>query len=127
MLSIRCTIAVLLAFFVTALAQLNANDLSPLLLGLAEHIGDPDLERRVPLSTDDPTVAPLADLQVFAPPAVPNDGESCAVELLKHSFGDGSYNTPAIVHYAPPTAPDCGEVGKWAAIGLNLSVSSSVW
>ncbi|RDB29168.1 Peptide-N4-(N-acetyl-beta-glucosaminyl)asparagine amidase A [Hypsizygus marmoreus] len=74
--------------------------------------------------TDDPTVAPLLDLQVFAPPVVPRGGSSCTLELLRHSFGDGSYNTPAIMPYIPPTAPDCGAVGKWAAISLNLSVYS---
>ncbi|KAG5654278.1 hypothetical protein H0H81_005127 [Sphagnurus paluster] len=111
-----------LFLFPLVLAQLTTDEFAPLLSGLAEqHV---DLEARVPLMTDDPTVAPLVDLQVFAPPVVPKRGQSCAIELLKHSFGVGSYNTPAIVPYAPPTASACGEPGKWAAISLNVSVYS---
>lgn len=107
-------------------AQLTVAELAPLLSGLAEHPGSTDwLEKRVPLSTDDPTVAPLISLQMFAPPVVPKDAvKGCTIELLKHSFGDGSYNTPAVVPYVPPTANGCGEPGKWAAVSLNLSVYS---
>lgn len=124
MVSLRYAGAVAFVCVSTVVAQMSASELSALLHGLEEHIRDPDLERRVPLSTDDPTVSPLADLQVFAPPAIPKGGKSCSLELLKHSFGDGSYNAPAIVRYIPPTAPSCGEIGKWATIALNLSVSS---
>ncbi|KAJ7642299.1 peptide N-acetyl-beta-D-glucosaminyl asparaginase amidase A-domain-containing protein [Mycena rosella] len=102
-------------------AQPSPEELAPLLAGLA---GQLQIERRVPLSTDDPTVAPLVDLQVFAPPVVPKNGESCTVTLLQHSFGDGSFNAPAVVEYIPPTHSSCGEVGKWATISLNLSVYS---
>lgn len=102
-------------------AQPSPEELAPLLAGLGEQ---PQIERRVPLSTDDLTVAPLIDLQVFAPPATPKNGKRCSVTLLQHSFGDGSYNAPAVVAYTPPTDPACGEVGKWAAISLNLSVYS---
>ncbi|KAF9456805.1 peptide N-acetyl-beta-D-glucosaminyl asparaginase amidase A-domain-containing protein [Collybia nuda] len=104
---------------------MSAGELAALLHGLEEYSQNPELERRVPLSTDDPTVAPLAELQVFAPPTIPDGGNSCSLELLKHSFGDGSYNTPAVIRYAPPTSPSCGEIGKWAAITLNLTVSSA--
>ncbi|GLB36566.1 putative peptide-N4-(N-acetyl-beta-glucosaminyl)asparagine amidase A [Lyophyllum shimeji] len=103
------------------LGQLSADELAPLLSGLAERPRDADLEARVPLMTDDPTVAPLVDLQVFAPPVVPEGGSHCAVELSKHSFGVGSYGAPAVVPYIPPAADGCGEIGKWAAISLNLS------
>ncbi|KAK7041711.1 hypothetical protein VNI00_009000 [Paramarasmius palmivorus] len=102
-------------------AQLTPEQLQPLLDGLAQKLSN-DIEKRVPLMTDDPTVAPLIDLQIFAPPVTPKDGTKCEVELLKHSFGDGSYGAPAVVPYSPPTGESCGEVGKWAAISLNLSV-----
>ncbi|THU89445.1 hypothetical protein K435DRAFT_761136, partial [Dendrothele bispora CBS 962.96] len=107
------------------LGQVTHEELEPLLTGLAQKPRELDasqLERRVPLSTDDPTVAPLVDLQVFAPPVVPKDGTSCEVVLLEHVFGDGSFGAPAIVPYSPPTDAACGEVGKWAAISLNLTV-----
>ncbi|KAG7450728.1 uncharacterized protein BT62DRAFT_1001519 [Guyanagaster necrorhizus] len=74
--------------------------------------------------TDDSTVTPLVDLQVFAPPVVPQGGQSCQVELLTHSFGDGSYNN-AVVTYSSPTNSECGNIGQWAAISLNISVSSA--
>ncbi|KAF9263063.1 hypothetical protein L218DRAFT_973246 [Marasmius fiardii PR-910] len=105
------------------LAQILPAQLEPLLTGLEQKPSSNDLVKRVPLMTDDPTVAPLIDLQVFAPPVVPKDGKNCQVELLKHHFGDGSFNVPAVVPYSPPTGESCGEVGKWAAISLNLSVS----
>ncbi|KAK1229550.1 hypothetical protein PQX77_007376 [Marasmius sp. AFHP31] len=108
----------------SVLAQVSPAQLEPLLSGLAHGPNrDVQLEKRVPLMTDDPTVAPLVDLQIFAPPVVPKGGKSCQIELLKHSFGDGSFDNPTVVPYSPPTAEDCGEVGQWAAISLNLSVS----
>ncbi len=112
--------------------QPSPEELAPLLDGL---FGGPaveanrtatDLQKRVPLMTDDPTVAPLIDLQVFAPPVVPKGGTSCTVKLLEHSFGVDSFNKPAIVSYVPPVLPECGKVGEWAAISLNLSVYSWV-
>ena len=108
-----------------ATAQPSPEELAPLYEGLAE--GPPNaltLERRVPLSTNDDTVVPLVDLQVYAPPIVPLGGTSCTVQLLQHAFGDGSYNNPAVVAYDPPTAPGCGTPGEWAAITLNLTVYS---
>lgn len=110
----------------TSLAQPSPADLAPLLKGLQERpvSASIDLEKRVPLSTDDPTVAPLIDFQVFAPPAIPVGGTHCDVQLLSHTFGDGSFGTPAIVAYAPPSDSACGTVGKWATISLNLTVYS---
>ncbi|KAK7468445.1 hypothetical protein VKT23_002958 [Stygiomarasmius scandens] len=112
---------------VVVFGQVTPEELEPLLVGLAQkprEIGTPQLERRVPLSTNDSTVAPLIDLQVFAPPVIPQDGTSCEVVLLEHIFGDGSFGAPAIVPYIPPTDDTCGEVGKWAAISLNLTTYS---
>ncbi|KAJ7356751.1 peptide N-acetyl-beta-D-glucosaminyl asparaginase amidase A-domain-containing protein [Mycena albidolilacea] len=103
-------------------AQPSPEELAPLLAGLEAQPAA--IERRVPLSTNDPTIAPLIDLQVFAPPAVPKQGTSCTVILLNHTFGDGSFNAPAIVAYVPPTDASCGEVGNWATISMNLSVYS---
>lgn len=105
--------------------QVNADELAPLLSGIAQNPENLfDLDKRVPLSTNDPTVAPLIDLQVFAPPVVPVGGSRCTLELLRHSFGEGSFNAPAVVRYVPPAFSACGEIGKWATIALNLSVSS---
>ncbi|KAF8887761.1 peptide N-acetyl-beta-D-glucosaminyl asparaginase amidase A-domain-containing protein [Infundibulicybe gibba] len=103
------------------LAQVPPAELAPLLAGLSRK-PSPDLEKRVPLSTDDNTVAPLVDLQVYAPPAIPADGTSCSVQLLSHSFGDGSFNEPVVVPYTPPASSACGEIGKWSVIALNLTV-----
>lgn len=66
-------------------AQPSPEELAPLLAGLGAQPAA--IERRVPLSTNDPTIAPLIDLQVFAPPAVPKQGTSCTVTLLNHTFG----------------------------------------
>ncbi|TFK40918.1 peptide N-acetyl-beta-D-glucosaminyl asparaginase amidase A-domain-containing protein [Crucibulum laeve] len=52
------------------------------------------------------------------------DVRSCTVELISHSFGDGSYNAPAVVKYKPPTGPGCGKIGDWVAISVNLTVYS---
>ncbi|KAK7064714.1 peptide N-acetyl-beta-D-glucosaminyl asparaginase amidase A-domain-containing protein [Favolaschia claudopus] len=114
---------ILCALFCAVVSQPSPEELEPLLVGL-DNAPQPEIERRVPLSTNDPTVAPLVDLQVFAPPVTPRNGKSCTVTLLKHTFGDGSYNAPAVVDYIPPTDESCGEVGKWAAISMNLSVYS---
>lgn len=110
-------------------AQPSPEELAPLLDGLFSGPAArtaTDLQKRVPLMTDDPTVAPLIDLQVFAPPVVPKGGTSCTVQLLEHSFGVDSFNKPAIASYIPPVSPQCGKVGEWAAISLNLSAFSWV-
>ncbi len=115
-------------------AQPHPDELAPLYRALAagpsseaqaaEH---PTIQRRVPLSTSDDTVSPLIDLQVYAPPVVPRSGSRCTVELLRHDFGDGSYNNPAIVPYGPPTDEACGTPGNWAAVTFNLTVYSCVY
>ncbi|KAH9944490.1 peptide N-acetyl-beta-D-glucosaminyl asparaginase amidase A-domain-containing protein [Epithele typhae] len=75
--------------------------------------------------TNDDTVAPLVDMQLYAPPVVPLGGTNCEVQLLRHDFGDGSYNNPAVVSYTPPKSRDCGEAGQWAVITLNMTVYSN--
>ena len=116
----------LAALALRATAQPSPEEMAPLYRALANGFptGKTTLERRVPLSTNDDTVAPLIDLMVYAPPIVPQGGLSCTVELLRHDFGDGSYNNPAVVEYNPPTAASCGKPGDWAAITLNLTVYS---
>ncbi|KAF5361623.1 hypothetical protein D9758_007375 [Tetrapyrgos nigripes] len=127
---LRMLVDALLVSTPVVLGQVTFEELKPVFDGLAQKSQelaaseDPRLEARVPLSTDDPTVAPLVDLQVFAPPVVPQDGTWCEVVLLEHIFGDGSFGAPAVVPYSPPTDADCGERGKWAAISLNLTVYS---
>ncbi|KAL0956183.1 hypothetical protein HGRIS_002343 [Hohenbuehelia grisea] len=115
-------VLLLLACSPGVISQPSPEELAPLLQGLAE--GPNELDKRVPLMTNDNTVAPLVDLQIFAPPVVPKGGTSCQLLLLNHSFGVGSYNAPAVVPYTPPTARNCGKVGEWAAISLNLTVYS---
>ena len=76
------------AFCVTyGATQMSSAELDILMKGLANRPIDA-LEKRVPLMTDDPTVAPLIDLQIFAPPVVPSYGDSCEVVLLTHTFGE---------------------------------------
>ncbi|EPQ58116.1 hypothetical protein GLOTRDRAFT_136892 [Gloeophyllum trabeum ATCC 11539] len=66
--------------------------------------------------------AVLVDFQVAQPPPLPADANQCTIEILTHTFGN-SYGQPAIVQYTPPT--DCGEVGTWAGISLNFTVTSN--
>ncbi|KAK4698865.1 hypothetical protein P7C70_g7405, partial [Phenoliferia sp. Uapishka_3] len=77
------------------------------------------LERRAAISN---TTTPLRNVNVAHPPVVPKGGRKCEVLLLKHDFAN-SYYAPAIVDYVPPTR--CGEVGKWAAVVLNITVTSN--
>ncbi len=118
------------AILVPARTQPSSEELAVLYaaleVGPPEH-PTPTVERRVPLSTDDDTVTPLIDLQVYAPPVVPQGGSKCTVDLLKHDFGDGSYNNPAIAAYTPPPDKACGQPGNWAAVTLNLTVYSYVF
>ncbi|KAG8741014.1 hypothetical protein FRC12_015814 [Ceratobasidium sp. 428] len=79
---------------------------------------------RVPLSTNDNTSIPLHDLQLLHPPPVPKSGTHCTVELLRHEFGVGSYDTPAVVEYSPPSGQECGMVGRWGGVVGNLTVYS---
>ncbi|KAH7345423.1 peptide N-acetyl-beta-D-glucosaminyl asparaginase amidase A-domain-containing protein [Rhizoctonia solani] len=87
-------------------------------------VGLNNLNRRVPLSTNDNTSIPLVDLQILHPPPVPKTGTHCTVELLKYAFGN-SYDAPAVVSYSPPTSKDCGTVGNWGAVVGNLTVYSN--
>ncbi|KAI0757122.1 peptide N-acetyl-beta-D-glucosaminyl asparaginase amidase A-domain-containing protein [Daedaleopsis nitida] len=59
------------------------------------------------VTTSDDTVAPLVDLQVYAPPVVPRLGSKCTVELL------------------PPTEKACGTPGNWGAVTLKPTVYSN--
>ncbi|KAG8739451.1 hypothetical protein FRC10_005624 [Ceratobasidium sp. 414] len=89
---------------------------TPAQLASALASGPPSrLHPRVPLSTNDNTSIPLHDVQLLHPPPVPKSGTHCTVELLKHEFGQGSYDTPAVVGYSPPSGEECGVVGRWGA------------
>ncbi|KAG0146242.1 hypothetical protein CROQUDRAFT_526642 [Cronartium quercuum f. sp. fusiforme G11] len=63
---------------------------------------------------------PLKNWQLQPPPSVPN-GPSCSYQILSHTFAS-SYAKDAIVPYYPPS--DCGEIGSWAAVIFNLTVTS---
>ncbi|KAF8607907.1 hypothetical protein BDV93DRAFT_435058 [Ceratobasidium sp. AG-I] len=67
------------------------------------------------------TTAPLVNFQVAQPPITPKIGQSCTVELFRHTFAN-SYYQPEIIEYTPPT--DCGAVGKWAGVSLNWTATS---
>ncbi|KZV71667.1 hypothetical protein PENSPDRAFT_684442 [Peniophora sp. CONT] len=64
----------------------------------------------------------LVDFQVAVPPPLPKDAQQCTHRILERTFGN-SFGDPEIVQYTPPT--DCGEVGTWAGISLNLTVTSN--
>jgi hypothetical protein len=84
----------LLSTLICTQAQLSPAEIAPLIRGLAEkpeQDASTELEKRVPLMTDDNTTSPLISLQVWAPPSVP-EGSSCSVELLKHTFGAYRFN-----------------------------------
>ncbi|KAH8117599.1 peptide N-acetyl-beta-D-glucosaminyl asparaginase amidase A-domain-containing protein [Phellopilus nigrolimitatus] len=66
--------------------------------------------------------AVLVDFQVAQPPPLPEDVTQCTQVLIQHTFGN-SFGTPAIANFTPPT--DCGEVGSWVGISLNLTVTSN--
>ncbi|KAJ4487950.1 peptide N-acetyl-beta-D-glucosaminyl asparaginase amidase A-domain-containing protein [Lentinula aciculospora] len=65
---------------------------------------------------------PLVDFQVAQPPPVPHDAQTCTIQLFQRDFGN-SFGDPEVVEYTPPT--DCGEVGSWAAVTLNFTVTSN--
>ncbi|KAJ3779303.1 peptide N-acetyl-beta-D-glucosaminyl asparaginase amidase A-domain-containing protein [Lentinula raphanica] len=65
---------------------------------------------------------PLVDFQVAQPPPVPQGAKTCTIELFQRDFGN-SFGDPEVVEYQPPT--DCGEVGSWAAVTLNFTVTSN--
>ncbi|KAF9792431.1 peptide N-acetyl-beta-D-glucosaminyl asparaginase amidase A-domain-containing protein [Thelephora terrestris] len=65
---------------------------------------------------------PLVDFQVAQPPIIPKNGQQCTIKLIERDFAF-SYGSPEIVQYTPPT--DCGPAGTWAAVTLNLTVTSN--
>ncbi|KAJ3813211.1 peptide N-acetyl-beta-D-glucosaminyl asparaginase amidase A-domain-containing protein [Lentinula aff. lateritia] len=65
---------------------------------------------------------PLVDFQVVQPPPVPQDSQTCTMQLFQRDFGN-SFGDPEVVEYTPPT--DCGEIGSWAAVTLNFTVTSN--
>lgn len=125
--------ALFLGLLFRVVAHPSADELRPLYDVLAKgppsdasSVSPQALSPRVPLSTDDDTPSPLVDLQVYAPPIVPKGSASCETVLLTHEFGDGSFGVPGIADYIPPTSSTCGQVGRWAAITLNVTVYSYV-
>ncbi|KAJ4469422.1 peptide N-acetyl-beta-D-glucosaminyl asparaginase amidase A-domain-containing protein [Lentinula edodes] len=68
------------------------------------------------------SAVPLVDFQVVQPPPVPQDAQTCTIQLFQRDFGN-SFGDPEVVEYTPLTA--CGEVGSWAAVTLNFTVTSN--
>ncbi|TEB31308.1 hypothetical protein FA13DRAFT_1629312 [Coprinellus micaceus] len=68
------------------------------------------------------TAAVLRNFQVAQPPIVPQDAKQCTIKILQRDFA-WSYGLAEVVPYVPPT--DCGAPGSWAAITLNLTVTSN--
>ncbi|KAG6890692.1 hypothetical protein C0995_005065 [Termitomyces sp. Mi166 len=64
----------------------------------------------------------LMNFQVAQPPIVPRNAKQCIVKVLQRDFAF-SYGSAEIVQLTPPA--DCGPVGSWAAITLNLTVTSN--
>ncbi|KAF9069615.1 peptide N-acetyl-beta-D-glucosaminyl asparaginase amidase A-domain-containing protein [Rhodocollybia butyracea] len=65
----------------------------------------------------------IRDFQVGQPPVVPKDAKQCRVEVFQHDFANSFDTGSAITQLNPPT--DCGDIGSWAAITLNLTVTSN--
>lgn len=76
-------------------------------------------ERDTPVS-----VPPLVNFQVHQPPVHPPLPNGCTIELIRHNFAN-SYYQYALHDYVPPKDKKCGEVGQWAAISLNYTVTSN--
>ncbi|KAJ7774828.1 peptide-N4-(N-acetyl-beta-glucosaminyl)asparagine amidase A [Mycena metata] len=66
--------------------------------------------------------AVLVDFQVAQPPPVPTQAKQCTIDILQRDFAN-SYGAAEIVQYTPPT--NCGAVGSWAGVTLNLTVTSN--
>ncbi|KAG6909711.1 hypothetical protein DXG01_015913 [Tephrocybe rancida] len=64
----------------------------------------------------------LRNFQVTQPPIVPQDAKQCTIKVLQRDFAF-SYGSSEVVQLTPPT--DCGPEGSWAAITLNLTVTSN--
>ncbi|KAJ3919138.1 peptide N-acetyl-beta-D-glucosaminyl asparaginase amidase A-domain-containing protein [Lentinula edodes] len=65
----------------------------------------------------------IRDFQVAQPPVVPVYAKRCTVEVFSHDFANSFVDGPAITQLSPPE--DCGPVGSWAAITLNLTVTTN--
>ncbi|RDB21369.1 Peptide-N4-(N-acetyl-beta-glucosaminyl)asparagine amidase A [Hypsizygus marmoreus] len=66
--------------------------------------------------------AVLRNFQVTQPPIIPQDAQKCTVKVLQRDFAF-SYGSAEVVELTPPT--ECGPLGSWAAITLNLTVTSN--
>ncbi|KAJ4487951.1 peptide N-acetyl-beta-D-glucosaminyl asparaginase amidase A-domain-containing protein [Lentinula aciculospora] len=67
--------------------------------------------------------AVIQDFQVAQPSVVPVDTKRCTVEIFRHDFANSFVDGSAIAQLDPPE--DCGPVGSWAAITLNLTVTTN--
>ncbi|KAL8286729.1 hypothetical protein RQP46_004257 [Phenoliferia psychrophenolica] len=115
---------VLASLWLLAASAVGASEVAPRLLAIPRSGHKPShqwhqasLERRASNAT-----VPLRNVQVAHPPVVPKGGRTCEVVLVQHDFAN-SYYAPAIVDYTPPVA--CGAAGEWAAIVLNITVTSN--
>lgn len=66
--------------------------------------------------------SPPVNFQVTQPPVVPLSAKQCTVLVLQRDFAF-SFGLPEIVQLTPPI--DCGPPGSWAAVTLNLTVTSN--
>ncbi|GLB34951.1 putative peptide N-acetyl-beta-D-glucosaminyl asparaginase amidase A [Lyophyllum shimeji] len=66
--------------------------------------------------------AVLRDFQVAQPATVPHDAKQCTIKVLQRDFAF-SFGSAEVVELTPPI--DCGPLGSWAAITLNLTVTSN--
>ncbi|KIY70925.1 hypothetical protein CYLTODRAFT_346938 [Cylindrobasidium torrendii FP15055 ss-10] len=66
--------------------------------------------------------AVLENFQVTQPAILPSGVKQCTVEVLRRDFAS-SYGHAEVVELIPPT--DCGPLGSWSAITLNLTVTSN--
>jgi len=66
--------------------------------------------------------AVLRNFQVAQPAIVPHGAKQCTIKVLQRDFAF-SFGSAEVVQLTPPT--DCGPLGSWAAITLNLTVTSN--
>ncbi|KAF5391346.1 hypothetical protein D9757_001888 [Collybiopsis confluens] len=65
----------------------------------------------------------IRDFQVAQPPVVPSQAKKCTVEVFRHDFANSFVDGSAITQLTPPQ--NCGSIGSWAAITLNLTVTTN--
>ncbi|KIK57830.1 hypothetical protein GYMLUDRAFT_46042 [Collybiopsis luxurians FD-317 M1] len=65
----------------------------------------------------------IRDFQVAQPPVVPPGAKQCTVQIFKHDFANSFADGSAITQLDPPH--DCGPIGSWAAVTLNLTVTTN--